>query len=262
LTGVPYSFTGHAHDLFIHQLGLERKLQDARFTITISEHNQAFLSNFGGHDERVHIVHCGVDPTAYRFRARGPSSSGTVHALCVASFSEFKGHRVLIEALAAGGPEIDRVQVELIGEGPLRGQIENLARRRGVRHRLQFRGRLSEQRVAERLDVADFAVLPSIVARDGDTEGIPNALIEALASGVPVVSTRVSGIPELVHDGVTGLLTDPEDVEGLRRAIERTLADPEAAQARAEAGRRLVEREFDIELAGRRLVELFTSGDG
>jgi glycosyltransferase involved in cell wall biosynthesis len=79
---------------------------------------------------------------------------------------------------------------------------------------------------------------------------------------VPAVSTRVSGIPELLHDGVTGLLADPEDVEGLRRAIERTLADPEAAEARAQAGRRLVEREFDIDRVGRRLVGLFTSRDG
>lgn len=261
LTGVPYSFTGHAHDLFIHQLGLERKLRDARFTITISEHNRAFLSAFGG-DGCVHIVHYGVDLTAYRFRPRGPTPSGTVHALCVASFTEFKGHRVLVEALAAGGSQIDRVEVELVGEGPLRGEIEDLARRRGVLHRLHFRGRLSEQQVAERLDAVDLAVLPSIVARNGDTEGIPNALIEALASGVPAVSTRVSGIPELLHDGVTGLLADPEDAAGLRRAIERTLADPEAAEARARAGRQLVEREFDIELAGRRLVDLFASRDG
>jgi colanic acid/amylovoran biosynthesis glycosyltransferase len=260
LTGVPYSFTGHAHDLFIHQVGLERKVRDARFTIAISEHNRAFLSAFGGDDGRVHVVHCGVDLTAYRFRARGPRPRGPVRALCVASFHEYKGHRVLVEAMAAGGPQLDRLEVEFVGEGPLRGEIEDLARRRGVHHRLHFLGTLSQQQVAERLDAADIAVLPSIVARNGDTEGIPNALIEALASGVPAVSTRVSGIPELLHDGVTGLLADPEDVEGLRQAIERTLADPDAARARAEAGRRLVEREFDIDLVGRRLTVLYRDG--
>jgi colanic acid/amylovoran biosynthesis glycosyltransferase len=262
LTGVPYSFTGHAHDLFIHQVGLERKLRDAHFTVTISEHNRAFLAAFGADHARVHIVHYGLDLTAYRFRPRGPRPSGTMRALCVASFHEYKAHRVLVEALAAGGPQIDRVEVDLVGEGPLRGEIEELARRRGVLHRLHFLGTLSEQQVAERLDAADLAVLPSIVARNGDTEGIPNALIEALASGVPAVSTRVSGIPELLHDGVTGLLADPEDAVGLRRAIERTLADPEAAEARARAGRQLVEREFDIDLARRRLVDLFTARDG
>jgi colanic acid/amylovoran biosynthesis glycosyltransferase len=260
LTGVPYSFTGHAHDLFVHQLGLERKLRDACFAIAISEHNRAFLSAFGGAGDHIQLVHYGVDLSTYRSRPRGPRPSGEVRALCVASFHEFKGHRVLIEALALGGPQVDRVTVELVGEGPLRAEIEDLARRRGVLHRLQFSGRLSEQQVAERLDAADLAVLPSIVARNGDTEGIPNALIEALASGVPVVSTRVSGIPELVRDGETGLLADPEDVEGLRRAIERTLADPGAAEARAVAGRRLVEREFDIDASGRRLVELFQRG--
>jgi colanic acid/amylovoran biosynthesis glycosyltransferase len=261
LTGVPYSFTGHAHDLFVQQLGLERKVRDARFVVTISEHNRAFLERFGGADGRVHIIHYGVDLSAYRFRPRGPRASGSVRALCVASFHEYKGHRVLVEALAAGGPQVDRVDVELVGEGPLRGAVEDLARRRGVLHRLHFTGRLPEEEVAERLDAADLAVLPSIVGRDGDTEGIPNALIEALASGVPAVSTRVSGIPELIHDGETGLLADPGDVDGLRRAIERSLADPRGAEARAVAGRRLVEREFDIDVVSRALAGLFRDGD-
>jgi colanic acid/amylovoran biosynthesis glycosyltransferase len=257
LTGVPYSFTGHAHDLFVHQLGLERKVRDARFVVMISEHNRRFLDAFGGADAHVRIVHYGVDLEAYRFRPRGPRPAGTVRALCVASFHEYKGHRVLLEALAAGGPQMDRVELVLVGEGPLRPAIERLAARRGVRERLHFAGRLSEREVADHLDAADLAVLPSIVARNGDTEGIPNALIEAMASGVPVVSTRVSGIPELVRDGETGLLADPRDVEGLRRAVERTLGDPAAACVRAVAARRLVEREFAIDGAATRLLALF-----
>jgi glycosyltransferase involved in cell wall biosynthesis len=259
LTGIPYSFTGHAHDLFIHQIGLDRKARDARFVIAISEHNRRFLSARGLDDARVHLVHYGVDLSAYRFRARRTAPSGTVRLLCVASFSEFKGHVVLIEALAAGGPQTDRIEVELVGEGPLRRAVEALAERLGVRSRLHFLGRVSEREVAERLDQADLAVLPSVVARSGDTEGIPNALIEAMACGVPVVSTRVSGIPELVRDGETGLLAEPGDAASLRDAIERTLADPSAAEARARAGRRLVEREFEIESVTRRLVDLFAA---
>ena len=257
LTGIPYSFTGHAHDLFIHQVGLRRKLRDATFVVAISDHNRGFLGDLGADDAKVELVHYGIDLSAYRYRPRAPERSGPVRALCVASFMESKGHSVLIEALAAGGEQIDRVEFELVGEGPLRGEIEALARSRGVAHRLRLLGRLSEQDVARRLDAADLFVLPSIVARNGDTEGIPNALIEAMASGVPVVSTRVSGIPELVRDGETGLLTDPEDSSGLRAAIERTLADPDAARARAVRGREIVEREFDIDAAARRLVGLF-----
>jgi colanic acid/amylovoran biosynthesis glycosyltransferase len=257
LTGIPYSFTGHAHDLFIHRLGLERKLRDADFAIATSEHSRRLLESLGAGATPVHLVHTGIDRDAYRFRPRAPAPSGRIRTLCVASFSEFKGHRVLIAALAARGPQIDRVDVELVGEGPLRAEIETLAARHGLRHRFRFLGRLSEEDVARHLDAADIAVLPSIVARNGDTEGIPNALMEAMASGVPVISTRVSGIPELVQEGETGLLADPDDADGLREAIERTLDEPESAYARAVAARRLIEREFEIHPIAGRLVALF-----
>jgi glycosyltransferase involved in cell wall biosynthesis len=260
LTGVPYSFTGHAHDLFIHQLGLERKLRDARTVVTISQHNRRFLAAYGGDSANVQIVHCGIDLGAYRFRPRGPRPRGPVRALCVASFDEFKGHRYLVEAMADRGGPIDRLHVDLVGTGPLREEIEQLAARHGVLDRLHFLGRLPEQAVAERLDHADLVVLPSIVARNHDTEGIPNALIEAMAAGVPVVSTRVSGIPELVIDGETGLLADPQDAPGLREAIERTLAHPLAARERTIAGRRLVEEEFDLEAIAGRMVGVFVDG--
>jgi colanic acid/amylovoran biosynthesis glycosyltransferase len=262
LTGIPYSFTGHAHDLFVHQLGLRRKLRDARFAVVISRYNERLVESLGADPARVHVVHCGIDLAAYRFRPRAPAPTGRVRAICVASFNEFKGHRVLIDALAVGGPQIDRLDVDLVGEGPLREEVRALALRRGVEGRLAFVGRLSEQDVARRLDAADLAVLPSVVARNGDTEGIPNALMEAMASGVPVVSTRLSGIPELVRDGETGLLAEPADAGSLRAAIERTLADPRAAYERALAGRRLVEREFDIRRIAERLAALFREGAG
>jgi glycosyltransferase involved in cell wall biosynthesis len=262
LTDTTYSFTGHAHDLFIHRLGLERKLRDAQFVVVISRHNQRLLEELGPDTTPVHVVHCGIDLGAYRFRPRAPEPSGRVRALCVASFTESKGHRVLVEALASNGPQIDRVDVELVGEGPLRAEIDALAVRRGVRSRFTFLGRLSEQEVARRLDEADLAVLPSIIARNGDTEGIPNALMEAMAAGVPVVSTRVSGVPELVREEQNGLLVDPGDPDALRAAIERTVADPQRARDRAVAARRVVEREFAIEPIADHLLTLFRDGRG
>jgi glycosyltransferase involved in cell wall biosynthesis len=96
-----------------------------------------------------------------------------------------------------------------------------------------------------------------VVDRRGQMDGVPVALMEALACGVPTVSTRLSGIPELVRDGETGLLAEPGDPASLADAIERTLADPAAAEARAAAGRKLVEAEFDIRASGRRMAELF-----
>jgi glycosyltransferase involved in cell wall biosynthesis len=111
------------------------------------------------------------------------------------------------------------------------------------------------------LDRVDAFALPSLIAPNGDMEGIPNALIEALAAGVPAVSTRQSGVPELIRDGETGYLAEPGDVDGLRDALVRALTEKDPA-ARAAAGRVLVETEFNTRGSARRLVELFSDGAG
>jgi colanic acid/amylovoran biosynthesis glycosyltransferase len=259
LTGIPYSFTAHAHDLFVDRSHLAHKVADAGFVVAISEYNRRSLAALeGGGETPVHIVRCGIDPTAYAYRPRGPRPRGPVWALCVASLQEYKGHRVLLEALADGGPPpLERVHLELIGEGPLRRPLEELAHRLGIGARVSFRGGLPEPEVTAALEGADLFVLPSVVAGNGQMEGVPVALMEALACGLPTVATRLSGVPELVRDGRTGLLAEPGDVRGLREALSQTLADPPAARERAEAGRRLVESEFELRASARRLAHLF-----
>jgi colanic acid/amylovoran biosynthesis glycosyltransferase len=111
--------------------------------------------------------------------------------------------------------------------------------------------------VARMLEAADVFVLASVVASNGRMDGIPVALMEALAAGLPVIASRLSGIPELVRDGETGLLARPGDAADLATAFQRLLGDPEGAIARARAGRRLIEQEFDIERSANRMLELF-----
>ena len=113
--------------------------------------------------------------------------------------------------------------------------------------------------MADVLAAADVFVLPSVIAPDGDMEGIPVALMEAMAAGLPVVATRQSGVPELVREGETGHLAEPGDADSLRAALQRALAAPPAVAA---AGRELVRREFDQRISARRLVELFSDGGG
>jgi glycosyltransferase involved in cell wall biosynthesis len=103
-------------------------------------------------------------------------------------------------------------------------------------------------------------VLPSVVTPEGNTEGLPVVLMEALAAGVPAVATRVTGVPELIRESETGLLADPADPADLRRAIRALLADPEAARRRAEAGRELVESEYDARVTGAALADLLADG--
>ena len=243
LTGVPYSFTAHAYDLFKDQSMLAMKLAEAEFVVTISEFNRRFLGDYGGDETTpVHVVHCGIDPGAYPFLPRPIPSTGPVKAACVAALEEKKGHAVLLEALANGGPELERITVDLVGDGPLRAELEQRAETLGISGRLRFHGRLDERSVREILDGADFFVLPSVVARDGQMEGLPVALMEALASGLIAISTDLSGIPELIRDGETGYLAEPGDASSLAATLARAISgdlDPRA-------GRDLVESEFSI----------------
>lgn len=258
LLGIPYSFTAHAHDLYVDQSMLTRKVADARFVVTISAFNRRFLSQFGGKPSLtpVHVVHCGVDPLAYEFRPRVPPAEGPVRALCVASLQQYKGHAVLLQALALR-PDLERLHVDLVGAGHLRTALQRLAEELGLSGRVRFEGGRSEDEVRQRLHRADLFVLPSVVASDGQMEGLPVALVEALACGVPVVTTRLSGIPELVVDGETGLLAEPGDADALADALARALEDPEATLRRGERGRTLVVQEFDVRASGKRMVALF-----
>ena len=253
LAGTPYSITAHAHDIFVDQSMLRRKLADASFTATISEYNRRFLAAYGDPD-RIEVVHAGIDPAAYEFRPRVVPAEGPVRALCVASLQEYKGHAVLLEALA-GAPELERVELDLVGAGVLREQLERRVGELGLSQRVRFEGSAPEETVRELLGRADLLVLPSIVARSGQMEGLPVVLMEALASGVPVVATRLSGVPELVDDGRTGLLATPGDAADLRDALERLVGGrfkPDLA-----AGRELVEQSFDVAESAARLQRLF-----
>jgi glycosyltransferase involved in cell wall biosynthesis len=204
----------------------------------------------------VHVVHCGIDPGAYRYRGDRLPADGPVHAVCVASLQEYKGHAVLLRALAGA----DGLRVELVGTGELRGELERLAADLRVEDRVTFTGGLTEDGVVRLLEGAELFVLPSVVAASGQMDGLPVALMESLACGIPTVSTRLSGIPEIVRDGETGVLAQPGDADDLRAAIERTLSDPAAAEMRARAGRTLVEAEFDIRSNAAQLAELFRAG--
>ena len=259
LTGISYSFTAHAYDIFITQTMLESKVREAQFVATISEFNRRFLRAYGGDSETpVAVVHCGVDPTEYAFEPRSVPPDGEVRGLCVAGLQEKKGHAVLLEALASA-PGLERLRVDLVGGGPLRGELEAWARELGLANRVRFHGPLEETAVREMLAGADLFVLPSVIASDGQMEGLPVALIEALACGVPAVSTRLSGIPELIDDRRTGLLAEAGNPDSLAEALEWLLGGGELD---LEAARRLVESEFDVRRSGEQMVDLFEARVG
>lgn len=255
LAGIPYSFTAHAYDIFIDQSMLRRVLAEAEFAVVISEFNRRFLDRFQPRPPTpVHLVHCGVDLDDYEFSPRPIPATGPISAACVATLEPKKGHEVLLEAVASS-PALERLQLELVGDGPLRARLERRAVELGLSSRVRFRGSLTEAEVAAVLAAADLFVLPSIITADGQMEGLPVALMEALAAGLTAVATRQSGIPELIRDGETGYLAEPGDPADLARALERALGggiDPVA-------GRDLVAEQFDIRRSADRMYELLTT---
>jgi glycosyltransferase involved in cell wall biosynthesis len=257
LIGVTYSITVHAHDLYVDQSMLATKIEGARFVATVSEYNRAILNRINESDTPIEVVHCGIRSGGYTYRPREIPRDGRISALCVASLQEYKGHAVLLRALALGGDDVDRIDLDLIGNGPLEHSLRDLAATLGLADRVRFHGGQSETFVKAALDRADLFVLPSVVAADGQMEGLPVALMEALACGVPTVATNLSGIPEIVVPGVTGLLATPGDATSLRDAIAEMVALGSAVDKFVRAGRELVEREFDDADATRALVRLF-----
>ena len=257
LTGASYSFTAHAHDIFVDQTLLRRRLADAGFAVAISDFNRGFLAAYGGdRTTPVHVVRCGIDLKAYRYDV--PSlDAGEVRVLSVGGLKDYKGHRFLLDALAQGGEDLGRLSLDLVGDGPLREELQQQVERLGLTGRVRFHGALPEPEVTAMLERADIFVLPSVITPSGVTEGLPVVLMEALAAGVPAVATRVAAVPELILDGETGLLVEPGSAAQIAEALAAILADPDAARRRAEAGRALVERNHDAERSGAELVKLF-----
>lgn len=254
LTGIPYSFTAHAHDIFVEQTMLRRKIRDASFVRAISEFNRRVLEAVAPEAETpIHVIRVGVEVERYSVAgARYGSSSAendTAEILCIAAMKPYKGLEVLLQALALL-PRSDserRWRCRIIGDGPLRSRIERTVHRLDLTSRVELCGLRTEDEVVELLQQSSLLVQPSIVASDGQMEGIPVALMEALASSVPIVASALSGIPELVEDEVGGLLVEPGNPSQLAHAIDRLLANPALGQRLAERGRQRVRSEFTLE---------------
>lgn len=264
LTGRTYSFTAHAHDIYVERPMLAEKLRGAAFAVTISDYNLRLLTGWYGRlADRVEVIHCGVDAAVFRPR---PEVAVTETAgvrpfeiLSIATLQPQKGHAVLV---AAARRLLDRgiaFRVRMVGEGEERPALEAAIAAAGLTGQVVLLGRQPRDRVAALLGEADVVVQPSIVLPSGKTEGIPVALMEALASGVPVVATAVSGVPELVEDGVTGRLVPPGDDEALADALGDLQRDPAFAARLAEAGRARVLASFDLVTNTRHLAERFVA---
>ena len=261
-TGIGYSFTAHGSDLHIDQTMLAEKIDEARFVVTISHYNQTFIAEHVGaaRADKVHIVHCGVDTDLFR-PPEGPRQSaarGPLRILCIAALRDVKGHRHLIDACALLATRGIAFRCELVGEGPMRGAIERQIASLGLIDKVLLLGPLPRERILLKLrEETDLVALTSILAPRGNREGIPVTLMEAMACALPVVSSRLSGIPELVEEGVSGLLAPPGDAAAIADALERLARDPALRAALGSAARARIVAEFDIHRNAAELAGLF-----
>ena len=241
LSRIPYSFTLHGPDIFFEPLHwrLDEKIARASFTVCISEfcRSQGMIFADRSHWDRMHIVHCGIHPETYQ----GAGTRAGKRMLFVGRLAAVKGAPVLFQALAEAVLQRPDLHLTLIGDGPERAQLEAEAQAMGLAAHLSFVGYKSQSEVAQALSEVDLLVLPSFA------EGLPVVLMEAMAAGLPVLTTQIAGVPELVEDGQTGLLVPPGDAGALRDGMLQLLSDPATAAAMGARGRVKVATEFNIE---------------
>ena len=258
LTGIPYSFTAHGSDLHVDRHMLCEKIREAAFVVPISQYNRDLMLEECGERsrEKLVVIHCGVD-TEF-FRPRGAMvDDGRLEILSVGTLHEVKGQRHLVEACRLLRDEGVDVSCKLVGDGPDRKALTGQIAAAGLEDRVVLLGRRDRDGVCELLRSADVLAAPSVPTKQGKREGIPIVLMEAMASGVPVVASRISGIPELVEDGVSGLLVPPADARSLASALARLQADPSLRERLAVSGRAKVEAEFDLRKSAAELVSRF-----
>lgn len=248
LGAVPFSLTLHAFDIFrsnVDKKLLARKINASRFTVTVSDYNRRYMMDQlpGVDAEKIRVNYNGIDLEKFApsGQEREPMSIFSVGRLI-----EKKGFVHLIRAVKRLRDRgIDAV-CRIAGEGREQKSLEQEIRSLGLTKYVELLGRIRQADVAAHLKRASCFVLPCVHAEDGNVDALPTVLLESLASGCPSVSTKISGVPEIIEDGKHGLLVEPGEDEGLAHAIARILTDPSLAAAFARDGRRRAEDRFDV----------------
>lgn len=257
LSGIPLSFTVHApFHLYKKSPLLKWHARDAVFISAISEDARHRIIELAGKTvaEKIKIIHCGID-TAEIQPAR--ETTGVNKIVSVGSLGTLKGHDTLIQAVKVLADSGLQIECEIIGEGGQREDLERLIEGLELKDVVCLVGAKPQRYVLNAVEECTVFVLAAKVDDKGDRDGIPVALMEAMAREKPCVSTKVSGIPELVIDGETGILVEPDDPQELAKAIQKIIENPTLAQRMGKAGRKRVERAFSLDKQAQLMKEEF-----
>lgn len=259
LTGIPFSFTAHGSDLHVEKKMLGEKIRASHFATTVSFYNKELMVKEGGENsrEKIHVVRCGVDTKLFS-PSEKKNTDAPFQILCVASFEEVKGHQYLVEACKILNDQNLSFECHLVGYGPLKNNITDLIKSLDLNDKFHVHGGLPRNEVLEMVKNADVFVLPSVPTKQGKREGIPVVLMEAMASGLPVISSRLSGIPELVEHEKSGILVEPRDSDALAKTLIDMMRNPDDRIRMGQAGREKIINEFDLEKNTLKILDLFS----
>ena len=260
--GMPYSLTAHAKDIYLTPADeLARKVRSAECVLTCTAYNQRYLAGLAAGHTPVRLAYHGIDLS--RFGASSTPGSAMRNRppliLSVGRFCEKKGFKYLIRAcriLAHCGYSF---QCQIVGYGELQEDLTAMIAAFGLERSVLLPGTMTQDQLAALYPEAKMFVLPCLITDNGDRDGIPNVLIEAMASGVPVISTDVSGISELVTNQENGLLVEQRNALVLAEAMERLLVRPDLCSRLAENGRKTVQQSFTLEASAQRVCEILCS---
>ena len=254
---ITFSFTAHANDIFAprnFEIGLEKLIQTARLIITETDYSEKFLrERFPEHADRIHRIYNGLNLAEF---GHANFSSDPPMIVAIGRLIPKKGFANLIRACALLVEHGRPFRCEIFGDGPLESQLRGQVEELGLQEFVQLPGPKPQHELRERLARASVFVLPSVPEAEGGMDNLPTVIMEAMATGLPVVSTRIGGIPEMVIDNETGFLMRPDDPVALADAIEKVINDRSLGQKLGQAGHGRAQKLFSIEKNVRDLCAL------
>jgi len=258
LCGLPFSFSAHAKDIYTSdQRQLREKITLAKFVVTCTEYNRRFLQELASDGPSIHRVYHGIDAGLFSGQSESRKPSPPYRILSIARLVDKKGLPTVFRALRNLLDQGISLHYTLIGDGEERRSILKHLHNLGLETVSTWLGTQPHQRVIDEYSKADLFVLGCEVASNGDRDGIPNVFLESMAMGVPVLATRVSAIPEILEDGLTGLLVDPGEHEAMAQCMVKLLSDEELRHRIIAAARRRVREEFNNRELIQKLAAVF-----